>query len=295
MANTLQSITFVPMTSVVQKLPSKIITSKEGHASLWQIHKELSSLKNSEIIFDCSALKMIQGNMCALFLILIEELRLRNSLTFQLKNCKPEHSDLFTRNGLFQHVHSIPNSYDFKKSTVRAQLFNSSTGGDLFGNYIKNDLFGHRGLDILPEEVKKWLELGFVEAFSNVAEHANTDLLATCGQLFPNKNQFHFTFCDMGGGFFSRIETYTTKRGNPITTIPEALDWALRGNSTREDIYATEGGTALRRLVEYCEENTNCSFSLVTDSHYWKIKKGKKECHALPFVTKGTTIHLIFN
>ena len=211
MANTLESLTLMPMTrQVVHKLPSKIITCTEGHGCLWHIYNKLRFLKNCKIIFDCSDLTMIQGNMCAVFLILTERLRLDNGLTFQLENCKPEHSDLFKRNGFFEHIHSIPSSYDYKKSTVRAQLFNPSTEGDSFGNYIKNDLFGHRGLEVVPNEVKNWLKLGFEEAFSNVAEHANTA-------------------------------------------------------------------------------------SLITDNHYWKIKNGKKKCDSLPFTTKGTTIHLIFN
>ena len=173
-------------------LPSEIITSETGHATLWQLYAVLNNYQNNTIRFDCSNLYMIDGNMCALFILLTQTLRLNNDLTFRLINCKPEHHDFFNRNGLISHFHEIPNSYDNRKSVVVAKLFNPQSDTDNFCDYIDRELLTHRGLDKLPDAVKAWLKLGFEEAFANVAEHANTNLLATCGQLFPTKNQFHF-------------------------------------------------------------------------------------------------------
>lgn len=276
------------------RMPAEIKTSEIGHAILWRLHTDLLPYQNCVVSFDCSNLDIIEGNMCALFILIAENLRLNNSLNFRLIYCKPEHSDLFSRNGLMGYFHGVPSSYDNRKSVVVAKLFNIQLDTDNFCDYIMKDLLMHRGLNTLPDGVKDWLKLGFEETFANVAEHANTNLLATCGQLFPMKNQFHFTICDMGDGFYKKIDAYTKKNAIAIETVSEAITWSLSGNSTREDEYCTEGGIALKRLIAYCEQNTRCSFSLITDSYNWQIQNGKVHCYALPFATKGTTIHLIF-
>lgn len=279
---------------VTYRMPTEIMTSEIGHEILWRLHTDLQSYQNCIISFDCSNLCMIDGNMCALFMLVAENLRSNNGLNFRLIYCKPAHSDLFSRNGLMGHFHGVPSSYDNRQSVVVAKLFNPQSDTDNFCDYIERELLTHRGLSKLPVGVKDWLKLGFEETFANVAEHANTDLLATCGQLFPTKSQFHFTICDIGDGFYKKIDAYTRKNAIIIKNVSEAITWSLSGNSTREDEYSTEGGIALKRLVAHCEQNKRCSFSLITDGHNWQIKEGKVRCYALPFKTKGTTIHLIF-
>jgi hypothetical protein len=275
-------------------MPSEIITSETGHEILWRLYADLYQLENGIVKFDCVNLSMIHGNMCALFILLTDKLRLTNGLSFRLINCKPEPYDFFNRNGLMSHLHDVPNSYDNRKSVVPIRLFNPQLESEHFCHYIENDLLGHRGLDKLPDEVKEWLRLGFEETFANVAEHANTNIVCTSGQFFPLTNQFRFTICDLGDGFYKKIATYTKKNGIHIASISEGLTWGLSGNSTREDIYSTEGGVALARLIAHCKKDTRCSFLLVTDNHFWQVKNGEVICRSLPYTTQGTTIHLIF-
>lgn len=269
--------------------PQRIITNAKGHEDLWQFHGRFLHTKNSLIKFNFPDKCFIQANMSALLLAICNKLKKTNGLAFEIGDCNDVQLDLFRRNGLISHIENdaVLKSYDYRQSTVSAQLFHASEE-QKFYDYIDHDLLSHPSLNILDAQAKDMLRQGFWETFHNI-EHIDSDLpLAACGQCFPSKKYLHFTLSDMGVGFLKKIRHFTE---GVINTPKEAIAWAVQGGNTiRED---GEGGLGLSRLRKYCEQDKRFTFIIITDSHYWKLSDGQLSEWSLPYPVVGTTIHLI--
>jgi hypothetical protein len=83
---------------------------------------------------------------------------------------------------------------------------------------------------------KKKLKDCYFEIFDNVGIHANTSYpVMVCGQFFPFLKELKFTLVDLGEGFLKRIKAHTAATALPITMAPQAIAWAVRGGSTKQD------------------------------------------------------------
>jgi hypothetical protein len=99
----------------------------------------------------------------------------------------------------------------------------------------------------------------------------------------------HFSICDLGDGFFKKINAFTTEQGQPIVEPSKAIEWALSGGSTQRE----RGGSALKNIYHRCLEN-NHGLSVVTDGLIWELKNGKIQCRSLDVQVMGASIHLVF-
>jgi hypothetical protein len=201
-----------------------------------------------------------------------------------------ENSHVLVRNGL---VHSLmgevnPKITDARKSTVQLRTFGQEDD-DAFTGYIQNDFLGHRGnLRNLPASQIKSITRHYQEIFSNVALHAETEEpVYTCGQFFPKMNKFAFTLCDVGIGFLNNISSFT----NEVSTSREAIEWALKGNTTKT---TAKGGLGLSSILKECM-NINGELHIVSGDCYWKYSATEpRKWHHLEHQFPGTTVHLVF-
>ena len=268
--------------------PQRMITNTKGHEDLWMFHGQFLDTKNSVVKCHFPDNCFIEANMSALLLAICHKLKETNGLAFEIGDCSGTLLDLFRRNGLISHIENdaVLKSYDYRQSTVSAQLFHLSDA-QKFYDYIDHDLLSHPSLDILDADAKDMLRQGFLETFHNI-EHIDSDLpLAACGQCFPTKKHLNFTLSDMGVGFLRKIRHFTE---GVINTPKEAIAWAVKGgNTVRED---GEGGLGLSRLRKYCEQDKRFTFIIITDGHYWKLSDGETSYRSLSYPIVGTTIHL---
>jgi hypothetical protein len=273
--------------------PAIVTTGKQGHEFLGSFYQQSCAHRETTVLLDFSKLTFFEGNLSALLLALAHKLKLENNLRF---NCfaGPKHNgmELLMRNGLYGLLSDQPDVLppDHQQSTVQARLFQSDED-EAFFNHIEKDLFGHRSLQDLPQDLREWLLNDFfVETFTNIKVHSNSTLpFATCGQFFPVKRKMHFSICDLGDGFFKKIREYTSEQDQPITSPEKAIEWALNGGSTQRG----RGGSALKNIHHRCLESGH-GLSVVTDGMIWELKNGRAQCRPLYTPILGASIHMVF-
>lgn len=270
--------------------PNKVLTGKSGHEFLWSIYHSAKDYRDTTILLDFSELSFFEGNLSALLLALTNKLKVERNLKFECVARDENYGmNLLIRNGLYRLLSDkadivIP---DYQQSTVQANLFNLDEE-ERFLDYIEQDLLGHHSLENLPPDLRDWLlNEFFFETFTNIRVHSNSILPFTaCGQHFPKKNKTHFSICDLGDGFFRKINAFTSAE---IKDPQIAIEWALRGGSTQRE----RGGSALKNIFSRCREN-GFGLSIVTDGLIWELKNGKIRCRRLEEQILGASIHLVF-
>jgi hypothetical protein len=273
--------------------PGTVLTGKTGHHFLWSFYHWACQYRDCTILLDFSDLTFFEGNLSALLLALTHKLKRECNLRFECyAGRKHNGMDLLMRNGLYGLLSDQPDNIptDYQQSTIQARLFPADEE-EAFFNYIENDLLGHHSLRSLPENLREWLQSDFfVETFTNIRVHSNSTLpFAACGQHFPGKRKTHFSICDLGDGFFKKINAYTSTLENAISDPEKAIEWALSGGSTQRN----RGGGALKNIYDRCQENGH-GFSIVTDGLIWELKSGKVKCRSLDIPVMGASLHLVF-
>jgi len=206
----------------------------------------------------------------------------------------PKKQNVFFRNGLISHLQGQGNNnkyYDERQSTISLKTFNKYED-DNYCDYLVKDFFSHRGLSNLNRSIKENLKTHYLEIFNNVELHANTEFpVFTCGQYFPEKNVLKFSLIDLGDGFLRKIKDYTSGK---ISDDNSAIIWATeKTNSTKNREIYGPGGTGLKALKKYCNEN-NGSLHICSGYGYVNMLAGKTLEYKLPIYLFGSLINIIF-
>lgn len=273
--------------------PATVLTGKSGHDFLWSFYHWACGYRDATLLLDFSRLTFFEGNLSALLVALAHKLKCDHQIRFEcFAGSDHKGMDLLMRNGLYSLLSDQSDFHvpDHQQSTVQARLFQQHEDGSFF-DYIENDLLGHHSLQTLPAHLRDWLLNNFfVETFTNIQVHSNCSLpFAACGQFFPVKRKMHFSICDLGDGFFKKIQAYTAGSSQPITEPVQAIEWALSGGSTQR----TQGGNALKNILVHCREKGH-GLTIVTDGCIWEWKNGMKKCRSMAQQVYGTSIHIVF-
>lgn len=265
-------------------------TNLVGFRKLMHLYHLVSQYEGSRLKLNFGEINFFDANMSALLLAILQQLETdnKNRITIDYgqidQNC-----EILRRNGFVSHMSKVREAVqDVRKSTVPLKTFRS-TDADAFVGYIENDFLNHRGLDgqLSKSEIGK-IKDSYLEIFSNVDLHAGTNKpLYTCGQYYPKKQAFKFTVVDVGVGFLKNIN----KKDNSITTYDQAIEWAVKGNSTKKG--GTRGGTGLSTILKHCRASKG-EFHIVSGDCYWRFNGKEIEKNALNKYFCGTTVHLIF-
>lgn len=275
------------------RFPSSIETNAAGHDALGAFYQSACRYRNTQFTLDWESLTFMDANLSALLLAMTWKLRKENNLNFYLdmSNLKGG-MNVFLRNGLAHYVYKkLPApGEDVRESTIPIKAFKINDV-DKFMAFIERDLMRHRGMEEVLYSHKQQLIDNFVEVFSNVELHTNTqNPVLACGQFFPGKKELKFTLVDIGCGFLNNIAAFTRDQEKPVRKADEAITWAVKGHSTKQE---AAGGTGLSRILNYCRKN-NGGLHIVSDGCYWAFDNGKIECKTLSANFPGATIHLIF-
>lgn len=267
----------------------KILTDFKGHSDLLLFYNFCKQKTNCCITIDWNGLEMLDANLSALLCAMMHRLKKDNGLTFYLDvSCLRGDLNVFWRNGFAKYILKSDKCMpDDRQSTIHLKAFKVE-GFDGYCDYIEKDLLKHRGIDDMKFKDKNKVKDSYLELFNNYEIHAETqEPILCCGQFFPSKGELKFTMVDLGCGFLKKIAE-ATKETDKINRAVDAIQWAIRGNSTKTE---AKGGTGLKKMLFYCK-TSNSAIHIISNDSYWALD-GSITSHTVqqPFV--GTTIHLI--
>jgi hypothetical protein len=271
-------------------LSGELRTNLAGFRKLVHLYDLVSQYEGSRLKLNFGKIKFFDANMSAVLLAILQKLESDNNNKIIIdydqidQNC-----EVLRRNGFVSHLSKTTELVeDIRKSTVPLKTF-KSTDADAFVSYIENDFLKHRGLDgYLTKSTVGKIKDSFLEIFCNVELHAQTNRpMYTCGQYYPTKKEFKFTVVDVGVGFLKNIN----KKDKTISTYEDAIDWAVKGNSTKNG--STQGGTGLSTILRYCSSSKG-EIHIVSGDCYWSFNGKEIEKYSLSKYFCGSTVHLIF-
>ena len=281
------------MASTFYQFPAKVETDARGHQVLLDFYKDASKFHNCTYHLDWSQLQFMDANLAALLMAMIWTLRGTNKTEFYLDYTYLNGGlNVFHRNGLAHFIRRSKEGLpeDLRESTIPVRAF-IVKDVDKFVEYIDRDFLRHRGMEDVQYEQKVRLKDSFLEIFSNVELHAQTENpVLACGQYFPKQKELKFTLLDMGCGFLSNISAFTKDTPTPVTTAEKAISWAVKGHTTKQE---AAGGTGLSKILNFCRKN-NGALHIISDGCYWAFENGVINNHRLNGHFSGATIHLIF-
>lgn len=271
-------------------LSGDLRTNLMGFRKLVHLYDLVSQYEGSKLKLNFGKINFFDANMSAVLLAMLQKLESDNNNKIIIdydqidQNC-----EVLRRNGFVSHLSKTTEVVeDIRKSTVPLKTF-KSTDADAFVSYIENDFLKHRGLEgHLTESAFGKIKDSFLEIFCNVELHSETNRpMYTCGQFYPTKQEFKFTVVDVGVGFLKNIN----KKDRAISTYEEAIDWAVKGNSTKKG--TTQGGTGLSTILRYCRSSKG-EIHIVSGDCYWRFNGKEIEKYSLNKYFCGATVHLIF-
>lgn len=268
----------------------RILTDFDGYSVLLSFYNFCKTRKNCCITLDWNGLEMLDANWSALLCAIMHCMKKENHLSFFLDvGCLSGGLNVFWRNGFANYVlRKKGEATDERHSTIQLKAFRVDSF-DGYCDYIENDLLKHRGIDAMKFKDKNKVKDSYLELFNNYEIHSETqEPILCCGQFFPSSGELKFTMVDLGDGFLKKIAEKTKNEAVKVTNGVDAINWAIRGGSTKKD---AAGGTGLKKMLMYCIQSGS-SIQIVTDGCFWSYD-GKITNFSVqqPFV--GTTINLI--
>lgn len=278
---------------IIYKLEDKIVTNYSGYNQLARLyHFCLEQPKRSNIHLDFSWVEWFDGNLCALLSAIIYQLKKTHDFVFSADEKEiTNRFDVLIRNGFVKTDSPV---YDERKSTIPVQAF-ANDDKEGFCDYVTNELLSHRGIpENINDELKERITDDLLEVFCNTNFHANTyDPFFVGGQYYPRDGLLKFSMVDLGIGFLPRIEKATNGK---INNDLEAIQWALKGNSTKMALDQCPGGLGIKNMFKYCKEHQGV-IQIISNKGFWSsdlegslFQAGRE----LPSPFLGTTINLFF-
>jgi len=274
-------------------LVGRIETNKEGYQKLLNFYNYANKHNNCWFNLDITNLEWIDANLSANLFLFCHLLKKKNKIKFFIDYYTLKgYLEVLNRNGFAYFVVENKENflqYDYKDTTIPLKAFKTDDV-DGFSKYIENTLLKHQGLDRVKYDDKDRLKSNYFEVFDNVGIHSNTETpIFACGQFFPNNKELKFTLIDYGDGFLKKIAEYTSDT-DKIKVAKRAIDWAVRGNSSKA---SAKGGNGLKGIIQYCLRNGG-SFHIISDDCYWEYQNRSVNYHKIENNIKGVTINIIF-
>lgn len=117
------------------------------------------------------------------------------------------------------------------------------------GEYLTGQVFAGGYLPAMSDDLTKQTRQALFEVVSNIFDHAESPCGGLIiGQLYPNVKQFQLCVCDGGVGLARRVQDSRM----PSLSACQAIQWAIEGNSTRQN---QPGGLGLKRLRQFVQAN----------------------------------------
>lgn len=242
----------------------RIYTDATGIRQILTFYSACKEYNNCIISINLDKTEWFDGNLCAFLGALLYRLSIDNNLRFTMdaSQVSAKCRILFANN--FLPIDQNLEQYKTDSCLPFKGFYPKQK--DEFFQYLENDLFSHQAMPKLDVETREKLIDDLTEIYANIDKHAETEQpFFVCGQYYPYKHSLHFTICDLGIGFFKKINQ---QKPEEIRSCGDAILWALAGNSTKPD---APGGSGLKNLYRYLKENKG-AMQIYTGDYGWCSK-----------------------
>lgn len=283
--------------------PRTLRTSARGLSWVASLatHKDVVS-KSDEIIWDFSAVRDFDENLCAALGVFIaiwgesdrtirplwQSQRLmatfkRNGFLKELSLRRPWYEALF---GL-----SPDRTIDENELKYEAVPYHKFERTDTDGQatYVVR-LLEAPWWPKMSDAVKHALADQILEVFSNACEHSESELgVFVCGNVCKTGSKMmRISIADAGLGFRRKIE----KSLNIVLPSAKAIAWGMAPNNTVR--LGSPGGLGLKLLQEFISKNEG-RLSVLSDKGFWELSGGREKMEELEVSFPGTVVTITVN
>lgn len=271
-----------------------IYTNAVGIKQLLSFYDKCVQYKDCIIKINLDNLLWLDGNLCAMLGGIIYQLKTNNNLQFCIDAAQVVKKCQILFSNEFIPVEQNLNLYK-KDSCIPFKGFYPKQK-DEFTDYIEYEVLSHHSMPNFSSETKDKLIDDLIEVYGNIDKHADTNHpFFVCGQHFPKQAIVRFTLCDLGVGFYKKIQA---RKPEIVKNHGDAILWAIKGNSTKSD---APGGKGLFNLHKYFKEN-NGGIQIFSGDTNWCSKTMEQNVplrpngiHNVNLNFVGATINLEFN
>jgi len=236
---------------------------------------------------DVSILGWMDANMCApLGALLQRQIVAGKNIT--VNQVTPETEKILCKNEFLERFGRLSIA-DSHKTTIKYSEFRPEDK-EAFQRYIASHFRSKsKGLPKMSDLLLRKFRESLFEIYGNAVEHSETQGgIFACGQFYPGRHRLDFSIADLGVGIRERIRRDLGLSMNP----QEAVDWALKGNTTRTG--KRPGGLGFSLIREFVQLNKG-RIIVLSDAGYWEFAKGKTNVLSIQWPFPGTVVTIEIN
>lgn len=273
--------------------PENLQNNTDTYVTLIKSYHNLNSEDEKTILLDFSKTTFISANLFALLGCCLDSTCNQHKHKIFISGLHPKIKTVIRKNGFYRYfdMDSLP---DIHRSTIKYTIFKSTTEHLAeFEKYLLLNVFTHANNPHFPSmssNCQDRIADNFLEIFNNVIDHANSNNIYVCGQLFPKKARLCFTIVDIGNTIHDNVSTYLSENNLPIPQ--NTLEWAIqRGNSTKKNV---PGGLGFSLLIDFLEANSG-GFTIISGNEIYELNNRKKRFNNIDVPFPGTIVTITIN
>lgn len=175
----------------------------------------LISQSDARIVYlDMEKVEFIAANLFAVLGGMFAELCAVKKQKIVFRSVKRKIRTVMQKNGFGAHFH-FEKIVDEYHTTIEYRRFRADTIDlEQFEKYIFLNVFQHKDMPDMSEEVRDIMIDNFLEMFNNVIDHTEAEFVYACGQVFPWKKKVVLSIVDFGTTFFGVESLFSGNNSN---------------------------------------------------------------------------------
>lgn len=273
--------------------PKSLQNNTDTYTKLIELYHKLNSEHKKNICLDFSKTTFISANLFALLGCCLDSTCNQHEHSIFLSRLHANIITVIQKNNFNKHF-NLPALPDTHRNTIKYRIFNSTTNHLAeFEKYLLLNVFDLINKSIFSSMNSNFQDRiidNFLEIFNNVIDHANSNHIYVCGQLFPKKAQLCFTIVDIGNTIPDNVSTYLSE--NKLAIPPSALEWAIQcGNSTKRNV---PGGLGFSLLIDFLKANEG-GFIIISGNEIYELHNHNEYFNNINVSFPGTIVTITIN
>ena len=273
--------------------PNNLQNNIDTYIKLIESYYILNLEKKKTIALNFSKITFISANLFALLGCCLDSTCQHHNHRIFITDLHPKIKAVIQKNG-FNKYFNMSSMPDIHKSTIKYTVFESTTEHlASFEKYLLLNVFTHSNnihFPCMSSSFKDRIVDNFLEIFNNVIDHANSNNIYVCGQLFPKKSRLCFTIVDLGNTIQHNVSRYLSEKNIPIPQ--NTLEWAIqRGNSTKKNV---PGGLGFSILIDFLRKNSG-GFTIISGNEVYELCNRKERFKKIDVSFPGTIVTITIN
>jgi len=262
-------------------------TGFEGFERILALEAGFESSNDACHEIDMAPVKWLDANMCAPLGAIFHR-QIKGGRRIRLLGYAGDPRKIALKNGFLQQF-GRDVVKDSNKTTIQYHQFQRQDR-DAFETYITTHFRPRsRGLPKMSDLLLRKFRASLFELYGNAIEHSETKLgVFACGQFYPRAHRLDFSIADLGVGMREKVRKHLGRE----LDAPEAIAWAMEGNTTRTG--GRPGGLGLRLIREFIKLNGG-RIIVVSNDGYWESVKDTLQSKLFNRPFPGTVVTIEIN